>query len=429
MWSEVLIILALILLNGVFAGAEIAVLSLRKTRLSELVEEGSRSARAVVSLREHPERFLATVQIGITVVGATAAAFGGAALAEPLQAVLEMVPFAAPFAAQASLGLVVALVSFLSLVLGELVPKSLALRAGESYALVIGRPLLGVSWLARPVVAVLTGASNLVLRAFGDSTNFTETRLSRDELQQMVDEAAASGSVDAKAGEIASRALDFANLDTYTLMVPRREIKAISKDATPAEILAFARSDGHARVPVYDGGLDEVVGFVNLREALAAMADDPGFTLQKVLHPVVFVPDSASAPQLLRQLQLARTHIAVVVDELGTLLGLITIEDLLEELVGEIFSENDTPNAGIVREADGVWCMPSDTPLHDIARHTSLEPPETDDATIGGLALRLAGRVPPSGEVIESDHGFSVEIVEATPRRLKRVRLRRVVEG
>ena len=357
MWSEFLVILGLILLNGVFAGAEIAVLSLRKTRLSELVEEGSRSARAVVSLREHPERFLATVQIGITVVGATAAAFGGAALAEPLQAVLEMVPFAAPFAEEAALGLVVALVSFLSLVLGELVPKSLALRAGESYALVIGRPLLGVSWLARPVVAVLTGASNLVLRAFGDSTNFTETRLSRDELQQMVDEAAASGSVDAKAGEIASRALDFANLDTYTLMVPRRDIRALSKAATPAEVLAFARGDSHARVPVYEGGLDEVVGFVNLREALAAMADDPEFTLEKVLHPVVFVPDSASAPQLLRQLQLARTHIAVVVDELGTLLGLITTEDLLEELVGETFSENDTPNAGILREADGVWCF------------------------------------------------------------------------
>jgi putative hemolysin len=429
MWSEILIILALILLNGVFAGAEIAVLSMRKTRLSELVEEGSRAARAVVELRDHPERFLATVQIGITVVGATAAAFGGAALAAPLEGVLRMVPGLEPVAQQAALALVVALVSFLSLVLGELVPKSLALRAGESYAMVIGRPLLGISWLARPVVAVLTGASNLVLRAFGDSTNFTETRMSRDELQQMVDEAAAAGSVDAKAGEIASRALDFANLDTYTLMVPRAQIKALPKDATASQVLAFARADSHARVPVYEGGLDEVVGFVNLREALAAMADDPSFTLAKVLHPVVFVPDSASAPVLLRQLQLARTHIAVVVDELGTLLGLVTIEDLLEELVGEIVSENDAPHAGIVRESDGVWCMPADTALHDIARQTSLEPPETDDATIGGLALRLAGRVPPVGEMFDAHQGFTIEIVDATPRRLKRVRLRRVSES
>ena len=173
-------------MNGLFSGAEIAVLSLRKTRLAELLEQGSARARAVDDLRRDPERFLATVQIGITVVGASAAAFGGASFAERLAPTVAAVPVLAPYADQIAFTIVVALVSYLSLVLGELVPKSLALRNAEGYALLIAPILSGISRIATPIVWVLTGSSNLVLRVFGDRTTFTESRLSREELQQMI---------------------------------------------------------------------------------------------------------------------------------------------------------------------------------------------------------------------------------------------------
>ena len=178
------------LVNGVFAGAEIAVLSVRRTRLSELAESGSRAVRAIVALRANPEKFLATVQIGITVVGTTAAAYGGAHLTTTFADFIRFVPFLSPYADSIGVTLVVAMISFLELVFGELVPKSIALRSAEAYSRLVARPLLFLSVLASPVVALLTASSNLVLRAFGDKTNFIEARVSPEELRQLVDEAA-----------------------------------------------------------------------------------------------------------------------------------------------------------------------------------------------------------------------------------------------
>lgn len=424
MLTECLLIVALVLLNGVFSGAEIAVLSLRKTRLAELVSSGNRAARAVVSLREHPEDFLATVQIGITVIGASAAAFGGASVAAELAPVLAAIPILAPFAENLAVGVVVAGVSFLTLVLGELVPKSLALRAGESYALLIARPLGALAWAGRPVVALLTGTSNLVLRLFGDRTTFTESRISRQEVQQIVEEAADAGSVDTHAGEIASRALDFSTLDAYTVMVPRSEMVTISRHADVRDIATLARKSGHARVPVYDGLQENFVGFVNLRDVLAEALLGPTVTLDALLHPVSFVVDAMPAPALLRKLQQDRTHLALVIDEQGTVIGLVTIEDLVEEFVGEIFSENDKPRTSITCDADGSWIVAGSVPLHELNRALGLKLPEGEFATVAGLCLHLTGTIPTVGQVVDAYRGVTLEVVEATPRQVRRIRVR-----
>ncbi|MFZ5479232.1 MAG: hemolysin family protein [Myxococcota bacterium] len=423
--TEIFVILALVLLNGVFAGAEIAILSLRKTRLAELVEDGSSAARAVVRLREDPEAFLATVQIGITVVGATAAAFGGASLTAELAPLIAAVPGLARFADDVAFGLVVGTVSFLSLVLGELVPKSLALRAGETYALLIGRPLAGLAWFGQPVIALLTGTSNLVLRLFGDRTTFSETRLSREEVQQVVEEAATAGAVDPHAGEIASRALEFSALDAYTVMVPRADIVMVPKDADAAALARAARSSGHARLPVYEGTVDNVVGFVNAREALAEAILGPSWSLDAFLHPVVYVPDVMTAPVVLRKLQSERAHLALVIDEQGTISGLISMEDLLEELVGEILSENDKPRAKLARETDGSWVIAGNVPLHEVSRELGIELPEGDYSTVAGLVIALGGRIPAPGERVTTEEGITLEVVESTPRRVRTVRIRR----
>lgn len=234
---DLLIIVALVLVNGLFAGAEIAIVAVRRSRLADLVREGDRAARAVQRLKDDPERFFATVQVGITVICATAAAFGGATLAGHMEPHLRGLPVIGPYAAEAALALVIALVSFLSLVLGELVPKSLALRASEPYSLRTAPFLLALSRLAWPLVWILTAASNAVLRLFGDRTTFAEARLSADELREIVGDAAKEGAVDPRVGEIAGRAIEFADLDVADVMVPRARVVAVARDATAEEVL------------------------------------------------------------------------------------------------------------------------------------------------------------------------------------------------
>jgi putative hemolysin len=424
MGSELLIILALVLVNAVFAGAEIAVLSVRRTRLTELMEGGSGAARAVQALRAQPERFLATVQIGITVVGATAGAFGGATLAADLAPVLAgWVPLA-PYAGTVALAVVVTVVSFLSLVVGELVPKSLALKAAEPYALAVGRPLLWLSRLLRPLAWVLTAASNLILFPFRDRTSFIEARLSPDELMELVDEAASAGTVNPRAGEIAARALRLPSLTAGEVMIPRTQVVALRKGAPPEELRRVLLEHTHSRFPVVQGDLDHVVGYVTVKDVLVMAWEERLFVLEDLLRPVYFVPEAKSAMDLLTELRTRRVPFAVVVDERGGMAGLITLEDLLEELVGEIFSEHARPVPELFHRApDGTITVLGTVALRDVIRELKLDLPQGDWTTVAGLCLALAGRIPTVGTRLPTPGGVVLEVVDASARRVRAVRL------
>jgi putative hemolysin len=379
----------------------------------------------VTRLRDEPERFLATVQVGVTIVGSTAAAFGGAALAGRLAPYVARLPLLGAHAQPISLALVVAIVSFLTLVLGELVPKSLALRSSERYALLVGRPLLALSALARPVVWLLTAASNAVLRPFGDSTTFTEARLSVEEIEQLVEEAGKAGALDAPTAEIASRALAFRDLTAEDVMVPRSRITALPRVATPEDLKRLLLEEGRSRMPVYDGSLDEIVGYVVAKD-LAAMAwERQLIVLQDLLRPVLFVPESARAVQVLRELQRRRTQIAVVVDEHGGVAGMLTLEDLVEELVGEIVGEREQPEALFESEPGGTALVRGDAPIRELNRALHLDLPEGDGyTTIAGLCIALAGAVPERGTRLRTPDGTQLEVLEASPRVVRVVRLR-----
>lgn len=413
-------------MNGVFAGAEIAIVTVRKTRLEQLVQSGSRRARAVKRLRDNPERFLATVQIGITVVGATASAFGGSTLAQDLAPVLRVIPGLEDAADELALAAVVALVSFLSLVLGELVPKSLALRFSERYAMLIAPPLRGLSSLARPLVWLLTASSNLVLRLFGDRTNFVEARISPEEIQQIVDEAAESGSVDRRAGEIASRAIDFAELTALQVMLPRGRVVALPRSATAEEVKRIALEHAHTRLPVYEGTIDNVIGYVTLKDVLSLFWGEKPFSLDGILRPAFFVVSSMLAVDLLAELKRRRLQMAIVIDEQGGMIGIVTMEDLVEELVGEIFAEHEkVPTETIRREPDGSALVPGDMPVHEVSRQLSVDLPDDDRwSTVAGLCMGLARRIPAPGEIITTPDGTELHIVEATPRQVLAVRVR-----
>lgn len=424
---DLLVILALVLANALFSGAEIAVLTVRRTRLAELVDEERAGAASLAALRADPESFLATVQIGITVVGAAAAAFGGATLATPLASALAAAGVPPKIADDAALGLVVVGVSFLSLVLGELVPKSLAMRYAEGYALAIARPLSFLARLAHPVVRFLTACSNLILRLFGDRTSFVESRLSREELQTLLEETASAGGLDPKASEIAARALDLHGLKVGAVMTPRSSVFALDATAPPEAIREALEKCRFGRLPVHDGTLDGVKGYVLAREVLLKLLAGAKAPLEGIVREAPFFPESAEAVAVMKELQLGRVPLGFVVDEQGGFTGLVSFEDLVEEVVGEIFHEKEARSEPIHAESDGSWLVDGRAAVRDVNRTLTLELPEDPAyATVAGLVIHRLGRIPQAGEAfVEEEAGLSMEVVESTPRRVATVRLRR----
>jgi putative hemolysin len=423
--TELLVILVLTLANAVFAGAEIAILSLRKTRLNQLLDEQRSGAKAVVHLRRKPERFLATVQVGITVISASAAAFGGASMAEDLTAVLAGWGVPPPWDDRLGFAGIIAFVSYLSLVLGELVPKSLALRFSERYALLVAPTLRALGWLATPLVWFLTASSNVFLRLFGDRTSFTEARLSPEELQQMVEEASRSGQLDPQVGDIVSRAFDFTDLRVGAVMLPRARIVAARRTAQVDELVSMIVEHGHARMPVYEETLDKIVGYVVAKDVVLWSQEPSLLVLDDILRPAYFVPESTRAGDVLKEMQRRRTQIAVVLDEFGSTAGLVTIEDLVEELVGDIAAEHESPPTAISLGPDGSVALSASTAIREVNRALDLDLPEGDGfSTLAGLCMHLAGRIPATGIRLRSQDGTEIEVLEASPRRVERVRIR-----
>jgi len=431
--TEILIILALVLLNGLLSGAEMAIVSVRKSRLEELVAIGKTGAVAAKKLRDAPEGFLATVQVGITLAGAAAAAFGGSALAEDFAPFLAELPGVGQFSQELSFALVVLAVTYLSVVLGELVPKSIGLRTPETYALLAAPPLLTLAWLARPLVWFLTASSNIVLRLFGDRTTFTEARLSLEELRSVVDDAARQGTMSEGVGDIASRALEFGDLTASDVMIHRRFVVSLPRSATAEEVRTTFQERGHQRIPVYERSIDSVVGYLSWRDVLVKLFAGEAISVAGLLRPTFFVPETTTAVALLDEMKEKRVHLAIVVDEHGGVEGIVTLEDLLEELVGEIHSEHAAPAAqGATREAGGTFLVNGHMPIRELNRELELELEEPEEvATLGGLAIQLnEERVPKAGDVLATGTGERLEILDASPRRVRTMRLwPRSVEG
>lgn len=423
---EILVILALVLLNGLLSGAEMAIVSVRRSRLEELVAAGKTGAAAARKLREEPEGFLATVQVGITLAGSAAAAFGGSSLAGDLAPAFATLPAVGPWAEEIAFVLVVLVVTYLSVVLGELVPKSIGLRTPETYALLAAPPLLTLAWLARPLVWFLTVSSNAVLRLFGDRTTFTEARLSLEELRSVVDDAARQGTMSEEVGDIASRAFDFGDLTAVDVMIHRRFVVAVARSATPEEVRRTFLERGHQRIPVYERSIDNVTGYLSWRDVMTRLWTGEALTIETLQRATFFVPETKPAVALLDEMREKRIHLAIVVDEHGGVEGIVTLEDLLEELVGEIHSEHSAPALYTpVKEAAGSYLVSGQMPIRELNRELELALDEPEQvATLGGLCIQLNGeRVPRVGDVLEARGGERFEVLDASPRRVRSLRL------
>jgi putative hemolysin len=383
-------------------------------------------ARSVAELRSQTERFLATVQVGITAVGAAAAVYGEDSIGEQLARLLRGLPALERVAGPIAFVVTICTITFLSVVLGELVPKSLALRAPEPVALRLSRPLLWLSKLARPAVWLLTGSSNLILRWFGDKTSFTEARLSPDELQELVEEAARTGDLDDDTADIASRALDLRDLSAQDVMQPRTQVSALPLGATRAQVLDLLERELPERVPLYQGTIDNLTGYVAVKELARQALADRTFSLKKLLRPLLYVPPTLPAIKLLSRMQAERAPIAVVVDESGGTEGLVTFEDLLEELVGQVQDDSLEPVPSVVVEPNGSLVARADTPVRELNREHGLDLPEGEEwSTLAGLCLELAGRIPEPGTLLRSDSGHVLEVLESDARMIRSVRVRR----
>jgi putative hemolysin len=425
-WFEAALILLLIVANGFFAASEIAVIATRKSRIDALLEKGIKSAAVVARLKNDPDRFLATVQIGVTVVGSLASAIGGAAAISFLKPQFEALPF--PFMARwadaLAILVVVLPISYLSLVLGELVPKSLALRFSDQIAFIVARPIDFLSRITSFLVKALTTSSNAVLWMFGGREAEGASFISVEEVKSLIREGAAKGIFNETEKELIHSVFEFTDTPVKAVMVPRTEIHALEINTASADAAQSFVESGFSRIPVYEGELDRVVGFLYNKDIFKALQEKRDFRIRDHLHPAFFVPSTLPISELLKQLQRRRLAMAIVVNEFGEVEGLATLEDLLEEIVGEIRDEYDREERGPVdRLPDGSWVIQGSALLKNLKSDYGLPFEESPDYhTLAGFVLAKLRRIPRGGEFVEQN-GYRLTIVDMEGRRILKVKL------
>ncbi|HYT56504.1 MAG TPA: hemolysin family protein [Verrucomicrobiae bacterium] len=428
-WLEALLILALIFANGFFAASEIAMIATRKSRIDALLEKGVRSAAAVARLKNDPDRFLATVQIGVTIVSSLASAIGGAAAISYLKPQIAALPLplVTRWAEAIALLIVVLPISYLSLVLGELVPKSLALRYSEQIACFVARPIEFLARVSSLFVKALTASSNFVLKLFGGDAGETASFISVDEIKSLIREGAAKGIFNETERELIHSVFEFTDTPVKAVMIPRTEIHAIEEHATLTEVAKSFVESGFSRIPVFEGDLDKVIGILYNKDVFKALQEKSDFRIRDHLHPAFFVPSTLPISELLKQLQRRRLAMALVVNEFGEVEGLATLEDLVEEIVGEIRDEYDREEHGPVeRLPDGSMVIQGSALLKDLKADFDLPFEDSADYhTLAGFLLARLKRIPRGGEWVE-ENGYKMTIVDMEGRRIVKIKLERL---
>ena len=425
---EILFVAVLIVVNGFFAGAEIAVISARRGRIQALAARDRRAA-AVLRLKADPDRFLATVQVGVTLVSTLASAVGGVAAIERLEPwVATLGGTWGPLVAEPiAVALVVFAIAYLSLVVGELVPKSLAVRHSEWIALRVARPIEMMSRAARPVVAALTASSHLLLRLGGGGNRGPRSAFhTLDDLRAIVAEAEEQGLV---RDDVVSGAIEFQDRDVREVLTPRGRVAGIPARATLDEALARVSESGHSRLPVYERDLDDVVGFVYARDLYEVERRGHSLDLARMIRPALMVPATKKASALLAEMRAARARMAIVVDEHGTTLGLVTVEDLVEVIVGEIDDEHGEPRVRVRRDADGALDVDGTISVRELNAEEDLDLPEAPGyVTVAGLVLERLGAAPVGGECVQAGH-HQLTVTDVEGNRIARVTIRLIDGG
>ncbi|MBK1701458.1 CNNM domain-containing protein [Thiococcus pfennigii] len=432
----ILLILCLILVNGVFAMSEIAVVSARRARLQARADEGSLGAGAAIALQERPGGFLSTIQVGITSVGILSGAIGEAALAGPVADGLAWLPLPSGWIDALALGLVVAALAYLSVVIGELVPKQLALLFPEAIAARVARPLGGLARAALPVVWLLSTSSALVLRLLGVRRN-AEPPVTDEEIRMLMAQGAEAGVFHASEGAIVANVLRLDEQPIGAIMTPRNEIDYLDLDMESEGLRAALAGASHGKVPVCRGGLDgSLLGVLRISALLPRCLAGQAVGLAEVeaaLHPPLFVPASQTTTQLMETFRSSRLNLALIVDEYGSLRGLVTLADVLASIVGQPVGVEVRDGEEIVARAPGSWLVDGGLSLERLRAELAVGQPLPDEETkafhtVGGFVMHALGRVPRTGDAVEAV-GLRLEVMDMDRQRVDKVLVERLASS
>ena len=428
---QLLVQVILILINAFFAATEIAVISLNANKLRKLEEEGDKLAPKLLHMVEDSSGFLSTIQIAITLSGFLGAAFAGDAFAEYLTAWLLSLGVGIPASVLDTISLVVVtiILSYFTLVFGELVPKRIAMQKSMEMARLSCRVVSAIATIAKPVVKLLSLSTNGVLRLLRMKTDVEEEQVTEDEIRMMIDLGNESGSINEDEKELLHNVFDFSDQTVSDVMTHAADVESISVDATREEVLDTIRSTGLSRFPVYGEDESDILGVLNTRDFLVDWVSDGTKSVRDLMRPAYLVPESLSADDLLRDMQIKKIHLAVVLDEYGELAGVITVEDLLEEIVGNIYDEFDPAEPQELEQlGENLWRVSGSLSVEDLADELDMELPEDEDYdTVGGMLLSCLRTIPEDGSrPLVQIHGLELQAEKVEDHRIRSVLVRKL---
>ena len=420
---EIVIILLLIAANGIFAMAEIAVVSSRKARLNQMAENGRKSAATALSLAENPNDFLSTVQVGITLIGTLAGAFGGATLAEKITPYFAAIPAVAEYAGAISLTLVVMLITYLSLIIGELTPKRLALSNPEGIAVALAGPMRTLSRLTHPVVRFLSWSTDVMMKLI-PLRKSTEAVVTEEEVRFLVEQGAQAGAFQPAERTLIEGVFRLADRRILELMRPRRNVVWIDLNADAESVAGILAKHPHSRFPVCRGTLDEVAGIIYVKDLYVQQAKLHTFDIEALLQKPLYIPEGTNALRVLELFQTSGMHFGFVINEHGGVEGIVTITDLMQAIVGRLPDPGQQVEPPYVQRPDGSWLVDGAVTLADLKEVLAIRqlPREEEGVfnTIGGFVMTSLGRVPHKGDRVQAD-SWEFEVMDMDGNRVDEV--------
>lgn len=423
MLSEIVIVVLLILINGLFSMSEMAIISARKNRLRQKVADGDKGAASALDLAESPNRFFSTVQIGITLIGILSGAFGGATIAEQIGAELYKIAWLAPYSEGIGVGIVVIVITYLSLVVGELVPKRLALSNAEKVAAAVSPLMQFLSKATTPFVKLLSGSTNFMLRILRVHPS-NEPEVTEEDVRNMLDQGTENGIFEEMEQDMVERIFRLSDRNISALMTPRTEIAFLDIDADYDDLYRKITSYPFSRFPVIRDTTDNILGLVQARDLLIQRLEGRSFDVQSILQQPLFIPESTPALDVLENLRSTGVELAMIIDEYGGVLGLVSMNDILEAIVGEVVTPHGDYETQAVRREDGSWLFDGMTQVDELRDYLDIgKLPDQDEVnyeTLSGLMMAQLGRIPASGDYFEWDK-LRFEVMDMDGRRVDKV--------
>lgn len=420
---EILIIFVLIIANGIFSMSEMAIVSARKVRLQQLANQGDAKAKAALKLAESPNNFLSTVQIGISLIGILTGAFGGATIASRLAVYVKLIPFLAAYSEAIAFGIVVVIITYLSLIVGELVPKRLALNSPERIAAVVAIPMRALAALTSPAVHLLSASTDLVLRILG-ITPSEEPQVTEEEIKILIEQGTEAGTFEEAEQDMVERVFRLGDRPVSSFMTPRPDIVWLDLDDTTEENRQKMTENGYSRYPVCQGGLDNVLGIIPVTDLLARSLRGDALDLTVGLRQPVFVPESTRGLKVLELFKQTITHMALVVDEYGVIQGLVTLNDIMSEIVGDVPSADGEEEPQAVQREDGSWLLDGMLAVEDFFELFDLEEWDFEERgsyqTLGGFVITHLGRIPAATDHFEWQN-MRIEVIDMDGNRVDKV--------